>query len=67
MALAEIGFNMTALIFAGSETTSSALSGIMRKLVQNKGPLAKLVHEIRSSFAGVAEITMASVGGLEYL
>jgi cytochrome P450 len=67
MAPAEIGFNMTVLIFAGSETTSSALSGIMRMLVQNSGPLAKLVHEIRSSFTSEAEITMASVGRLEYL
>lgn len=67
MSPAEIGLNMTVLIFAGSETTSSALSGIMRMLVQNSDPLTKLVHEIRSSFSSEADITTASVGRLEYL
>ncbi len=67
MSPAEIGLNMTVLIFAGSETTSSALSGMMRMLLQNKETLTKLVHEVRSSFANEADITMASVGRLEYL
>ncbi|KAF7507308.1 hypothetical protein GJ744_010742 [Endocarpon pusillum] len=42
---------MTVLIFAGSETTASALAGIMRMLLQNPDKLRKLVHEVRSSFA----------------
>lgn len=67
MTPAEIGFNMTVLIFAGSETTASGLSGIMRMLLQNKESLKKLVHEVQSSFANEAEITIASVGRLEYL
>lgn len=67
MSPAEIGLNMTVLIFAGSETTSSALSGMMRMLLQNKAILAKLVHEVRSSFLNEAAITMSSVGRLEYL
>jgi cytochrome P450 len=67
MTPAEIGLNMTVLIFAGSETTASGLSGIMRMLVQNKEPLAKLALEVRSSFADEADITLASVGRLEYL
>lgn len=58
---------MTVLIFAGSETTASGLSGILRILLQNKHPLTKLIHEIRSSFADEAEITMAPVGRLKYL
>jgi cytochrome P450 len=67
MTPAEIGFNMTILIFAGSETTASGLSGIMRMLLQNWDKLTKLVDEIRSSFTHEGEITIASVGQLEYL
>ena len=67
MTPAEIGFNMTVLIFAGSETTASGLSGIMRMLLQNRDKLTKLVHEIRSTFTHEREIAIASVGQLEYL
>ena len=67
MSPAEIGLNMAVLIFAGSETTSSALSGIMRMLLQNPDKLRKLVHEVRSSFAQEREISIASAGHLEYL
>jgi cytochrome P450 len=67
MSLVEIGRNMTVLIFAGSETTASGPSEIVRMLLQNKHPLTKLIHETRSSFADEAEITMASVGRLKYL
>lgn len=55
--------NMTVLIFAGSETTASGLSGIMRMLLQNRYPLMKLGREVRSSFADQTEITIASVVG----
>lgn len=64
---AEIGLNMTVLIFAGSETTASALSGIMRMLLQHPDKLEKLTREVRSSFAQEKEITLASVGPIEYL
>lgn len=67
MSPAEIGLNMAVLIFAGSETTSTALSAIMRMLVQNKDPLAKLVHEVRSTYTNEADINMASASGMEYL
>lgn len=67
MSPGEIGLNMTVLIFAGSETTASGLSGIMRMLLQNPDKLRKLVHEVRSSFAQESEMSLASVGHLEYL
>jgi cytochrome P450 len=67
MSPAEIGLNMTVLIFAGSETTASGLSGTLRMLLQNKDPFRKLVDEVRSSFVKEKDITAASVGRLEYL
>jgi cytochrome P450 len=67
MTPAEIGLNMTVLIFAGSETSASGLSGIMRMLLQNKDPMTKLIQEIRSSFNSEEEIAIASVARLEYL
>ncbi len=63
----EIELNAAILIFAGSETTASGLSGIIRMLLQNPKAMAKLVQEVRSSFQEEAEITIASVSRLEYL
>ena len=63
----EMEINMTILIFAGSETTASGLSGILRMLLQNKKPMATLVEEVRSTFQHDSDITIASVGRLEYM
>ncbi|KAF2008152.1 cytochrome P450 [Amniculicola lignicola CBS 123094] len=67
LSLAEWELNMSTLVFAGSETTWSALSGIMRELLQNRGVLHRLTREIRSAFGEEDEITIASAGKLAYL
>lgn len=67
MTLKEIELNMSILVFAGSETTASALSGIIRMLLQNRTAMARLNEEVRASFRAESEITMASVGRLKYL
>jgi cytochrome P450 len=67
MALKEIELNMSILVFAGSETTASALSGIIRMLLQNRPAMAVLKSEIRASFKVESDIEIASVGRLAYL
>jgi len=63
----EVEANMTLLIFAGSETTSSAMSAIMTELLRSPEALQKAYEEIRSTFEKEEEITVASVANLKYL
>ncbi|KAJ8113006.1 hypothetical protein OPT61_g4758 [Boeremia exigua] len=63
----EIEANMTLLIFAGSETTSSAMSAIMTELLRRPDVLKKVTEEIRSSFETEKDISVASVAKLDYL
>ena len=63
----EWAINMTILVFAGSETTASALSGIVRQLVQSRGVLHRLSSEIREAFDHETQITISSTGNLKYL
>lgn len=63
----EIEANMTLLIFAGSETTSSAMSAILTELLRSPDALMKATKEIRAVFAAEDEITVASTAKLEYL
>lgn len=63
----EWGINLLIIAFAASETTGSALTGIVRELVQNEGALHRLTQEIRALFKKEDEITIASTDSLEYL
>lgn len=63
----EIEANMTLLIFAGSETTSSAMSAILTELLRNSAALKKATEEVRSVFVSEDDITVASTTKLEYL
>jgi cytochrome P450 len=63
----EIEANMTVLIFAGSETTSTAMTAILTQLLQSPSALKTLELEIRSAYETEDEITIASVAKLEYL
>lgn len=63
----EIEANMTLLIFAGSETTSTAIAAILTQLLQTPAALTKVVTEVRSAFDTEGGITVASVGELHYL
>ena len=67
MTLKEIELNMSVLVFAGSETTGSGLSGIIRMLLQNRGVMTKLTNEVRAFFKSESDIAIASIGRLEYL
>ncbi|KAF2133687.1 cytochrome P450 [Dothidotthia symphoricarpi CBS 119687] len=64
---AEWEINMAILVFAASETTSSALTAVVRELVQSGGVLHRLTQEIRSTFSAEKDIVIASTGGLPYL
>ena len=55
------------IVFAGSETTASVLSAIVRALVQNRGVLSRLANEIRNAFEDEQDIKIASTGSLPYL
>jgi cytochrome P450 len=63
----ELAINMSILIFAGSETSSSALSAVMRYLLRHEDSLAGLVKEIRTSFTLEQEINANSVSKLDFL
>ena len=63
----EIHENSKALIIAGSETSSTALSGLVNFLLIRPECLAKLVEEIRDAFEAESEITAASINQLSYL
>ncbi|KAJ5698446.1 hypothetical protein N7462_000451 [Penicillium macrosclerotiorum] len=58
--------NGSTLIIAGSETTATLLSGVTYLLLRNPRVLAKLQHEIRSTFHNEDEITLESCNKLEY-
>ena len=55
MTLKEIELNTSILGFVGSETTASALSGIIRMLLQNRTAMARLNEEGRASTLRTSE------------
>lgn len=63
----EIEANMTLLIFAGSETTSTALAAVLTQLLRAPAVLKKLEQEVRGAFESEGEIDIGSVARLEYL
>jgi cytochrome P450 len=63
----ELVSNSSILIFAGSETTATALSAMTYYILKNPSSMATLVHEVRSAFSHNDEITINSVGNLKYL
>lgn len=67
MSEGEIRNSTPTVVIAGSETTATALSGLMFYLKQYPDTYDKLVNEIRTSFTSESEITMQSTAKLEYL
>lgn len=63
----EIESQAAALISAGSETTSTALTGMLVHLLTHPEALAKLCHEVRSSYASYSDITGDAGAKLPYL
>lgn len=55
------------LAVAGSETTATALAGLMSLLCRNPEAMASLNAEVRDAFASTEDITCDSVKNLTYL
>ncbi|KAL8950541.1 MAG: hypothetical protein Q9222_003430 [Ikaeria aurantiellina] len=67
MSVLEIEATFRALVVAGSETTATALSGILGNLLQNPVTLQTLVKGIRQSFLHESDICAEKVDKLPYL
>ncbi|KAL9046724.1 MAG: hypothetical protein Q9214_000511 [Letrouitia sp. 1 TL-2023] len=67
MSVPEIEATFSILVAAGSETTATALSGMMNYLLKDAERMRVLVTEIRAAFAHPSAITIDSVGRLTYL
>lgn len=65
--LPEMQSSASTFMIAGTETTATLLSGLTFLLLKNPDVYAKLVHEIRSSFATADEINMNALARLEYM
>lgn len=63
----EIVSSSRVIIAAGSETTATALSGLIYYLLTTPRTMSLLVKEIRSSFKGVEDMTFANEAKLVYL
>ncbi|KAF2122565.1 cytochrome P450 [Lophiotrema nucula] len=67
LTLPELYATASVLIVAGSETTTSVLSGITNHLVKSRDALAKVSYEVRSTFTHESEMTLAALAQLSYL
>ena len=63
----EIEATLRILVLAGSETTATALSGIIGNLLGTPKAMKDLTSEIRSSFRHASEISAERVSELSYL
>ncbi|KAH8587676.1 cytochrome P450 [Bisporella sp. PMI_857] len=63
----ELVNNSNVLILAGSETTATMLSGMTYLLLKHPAVMSKVLHEVRSSFSSMDEITIHSTTNLKYL
>ena len=67
MTVPEIEQTMRVLVVAGSETTATALSGMVRNLLRSPETLRKATTEVRQSFRHPSEICALRVTTLPYL
>jgi cytochrome P450 len=67
MSTTEWEINLAAMVFAASETTASALTAIVRELVQHDEALRALTETVRATFTAESEITVESTSELLYL
>jgi cytochrome P450 len=63
----EMYANAAMFLIAGSETTSTSLSGVLFYLMTNPLVYEQLVGEIRSTFKSSADISLRTVSGMRYL
>ncbi|KAK4238426.1 cytochrome P450 [Achaetomium macrosporum] len=64
---ADLESNAPILVFAGSETTATALAGAVYYILRNAHVYARLVEEIRSNFQSHDQVTLSRVNELKYL
>ncbi|KAL6158808.1 hypothetical protein ACJBU6_02985 [Exserohilum turcicum] len=67
LSMHHLSANSSSVLIAGSETTSSMLSGVTYMLLTNPDAYQKVVHEVRTSFNSDEEITLTSVSRLTYM
>ncbi|KAI1408849.1 benzoate 4-monooxygenase cytochrome P450 [Hypoxylon sp. FL1857] len=63
----QIAAHASDLVIAGSDTTATALAGIIYYLLQNRSSLARLTAEVRGSFERYSDITYSSTTSMQYL
>lgn len=63
----ELYENALTLVVAGSETTSTLLSGVVYYLCKHPRVLERVQEEVRNSFGTDVEMTSTSVNGLRYM
>ncbi|KAF2827792.1 monooxygenase [Ophiobolus disseminans] len=63
----EIHVNAFSLSIAGSESTATALSGILFLILSHPPVYMRLVSEIRAAHASEEDVTLASTHGLTYM
>lgn len=63
----DIEGTFTLLVIAGSETTSTALTAIMRELAKAPRERETLAREVRGAFAAEADISLAAIRKLPFL
>jgi cytochrome P450 len=59
--------NASLFMIAGTETTASALSGIVHNVLINPSTLTTLLHEIRTAFPNSDDVTLQRCSNLPYL
>ena len=67
MSLAELEVNSMLIVVAGSESVTTALTGIINYLLRNPSQLRALTHEVRSTFQDEKDMTGTSISRVPYL
>ena len=67
LTLPELEATSSIIILAGSESTSTMLTGTTNLLLRNPAKLEKLIAEVRTSFTRESDITLDALEQLPYL
>ena len=67
LTLPELEATSSIIILAGSESTSTMLTGTTNLLLRNPAKLGKLIAEVRTSFTRESDITLDALEQLPYL